>query len=446
MSSILFWESRLKDAGAWKDYRSIITGGYGWRGDRRLADIRAIVVHHTVTRQYGNADKEVAEILNMHKARGFGGIGYHFLITSEIKNGYAVVAYVGDIGSIRAHDPNMKGKAWSPIKQGNVYSIGISFVGDHTKKMAGTEQLRSAKLLIAELLYDENSRLPSLNGWENVYGHGYSSYTWCCDGNEGKTLIPLIQSVQLDNEAVHPIPVAPEFDFELYKKDNKLFMKVLKGEINEAVTVKNLSKGTSWEVSANKNVNNDGNAVNTDIEDAEYEVIAKSISRKYDNRKVATVIEVPTNPVIPATPTCNCTDSCDCTNLRTQIAIIQDQLNRKITELNIIKEEMKESTKSVIYPTQLEVAVSPAITATAVDLTPPAKTSKLQDVLAGIRKYDSITFIIALAIYAVLSYYSVDETIGTPVSMIIGLLLKTIITTFDTNNDGKLDNSDKPVK
>jgi len=84
----------------------------------------------------------------------------------------------------------------------------------------------------------------------------------------------------------------PTFNFELYLKDNNLFMRVLSGSINGKATVKNLTKGTSWEVNCVKSVGNDGNAINFGMEACLYEVVALGVVRQFDNRPVTP----PTDP------------------------------------------------------------------------------------------------------------------------------------------------------
>lgn len=74
------------------------------------------------------------------------------------------------------------------------------------------------------------------------------------------------------------------FNYELYVKNNNLYMRVLSGSINANATVKNLTKGTSWQVFCNKSVGNDGKPINTGMEACLYEVVAKGVTKQYDNR------------------------------------------------------------------------------------------------------------------------------------------------------------------
>lgn len=103
------------------------------------------------------------------------------------------------------------------------------------------------------------------------------------------------------------------FNYELYTKDNNLYMRVLSGSINANATVKNLTKGTSWQVFCNKSVGNDGGAINTGMEEALYEVIASGIVRQYDNRPA---------PVDP------------CANVKTELANANKIIATKDSEIN----------------------------------------------------------------------------------------------------------------
>lgn len=78
----------------------------------------------------------------------------------------------------------------------------------------------------------------------------------------------------------------PSFNYELYIKDNDLFMRVLSGSINERITVKN--EGTGWvgEPFCSKSVGNDGNAINPDMKPNLYTVTAKGVVKQFDNRPV----------------------------------------------------------------------------------------------------------------------------------------------------------------
>jgi len=199
MSKTDFYAPLLLEKGAWLDWRGIYSGGYGWRGDRPLTSISKIVIHHTVTEPSKNAKTDVDLIEKIHvNGNGWGGIGYHFLITSEEVNGYAKVAYVGDIGSIRAHAPDSKG-TFCPKGTGNYYFLGISIVGK-LHEVAPTEaQKRSLNELCKELIYEEDTRLPLIRTWADVVGHWDVDPT-ACPGNKW-------DYTQIKNFTIKTIPV-----------------------------------------------------------------------------------------------------------------------------------------------------------------------------------------------------------------------------------------------
>lgn len=183
MANTTFYVPSIREVGAWLDWRGKYPGGFGWRGDRPLSSVKKLIIHHTVTNPSGNAEQEANTIYQIHaNTKKWGGIGYHFLITTEIVNGFAKVAYVGDIGSIRAHAPDTKG-VFSPAGYGNYYFIGISFIGDFTKYPPKPEQLRSAYELVRELIYGEDQRLPLLTDWNCIAGHKETDPT-ACPGNQ----------------------------------------------------------------------------------------------------------------------------------------------------------------------------------------------------------------------------------------------------------------------
>lgn len=82
-----------------------------------------------------------------------------------------------------------------------------------------------------------------------------------------------------------------QFDYEIYLKANStggkdMYMKVTKGSISEKITVKNLDTGWVGTPFCNKSPGNDGNPINTNVGPNLYEVNAKGIVHRYDNRPV----------------------------------------------------------------------------------------------------------------------------------------------------------------
>lgn len=169
MSNIAFYVPKLRDNGAWLDYRGQYPGGYGWRYDRLIAKIKYAANHHSVTNPSGNAKKDVDTLWSIHKGNGWGGIGYNFVITSEEVTGkdglrYAKVAYVGDIGSVRAHTPNTKGAGGLRAGYGNEDIVAACMIGMLHQKNPTDAQIRSAHWLYRELITQEKSRMPNLFG------------------------------------------------------------------------------------------------------------------------------------------------------------------------------------------------------------------------------------------------------------------------------------------
>ena len=180
MANTPFTVPRLVDEGAWLDWRGKYSNGYAGFGDRALANIRFAVPHHSVTNPTGSAEQDVNTLFNIHKSNGWGMIGYHFVITSEVVNGFAKIAYVGDIGSIRAHAPNTKGAYGLQTNYGNHYLVGACIIGQNHLQMPSQAQLRSMKLLMQELLWFEDARLPNLtNTWDDMREHKVWDWTQC---------------------------------------------------------------------------------------------------------------------------------------------------------------------------------------------------------------------------------------------------------------------------
>lgn len=116
------------------------------------------------------------------------------------------------------------------------------------------------------------------------------------------------------NEASKLLNQPPmSFNYELYVKGSDLYMRVTSGSINQKVTVKNVTKGTSWEVFCNKSVGNDGGPINTGMEQALYEVNALGVVKQFDARPA---------PVDP------------CASVKTELTNAQKVIASKDTEIN----------------------------------------------------------------------------------------------------------------
>lgn len=149
----------LINRGKWHDYRQGIWGdSFNWSWVRKWSQLKYLVIHHTVTKHDATPD----DIALLHKARGWAGIGYHFVITKD-----GVVHYVGDISTARANVLNK-----------NEQVIGITMVGDFTKHLPSDEQIRSAHDLCKYFL-TESPSLPTLSDWSQVVGHKDLQATAC---------------------------------------------------------------------------------------------------------------------------------------------------------------------------------------------------------------------------------------------------------------------------
>jgi len=138
------------------DYRQPIWGdSFNWSWNRPLEQVESLVIHHSVTAHDATPD----DIALLHKARGWGGIGYHFVITQD-----GTVYYVGDIGTARANVLNK-----------NELVIGICLVGDFTKHLPSDEQITSAHLLCQRLI----ELVPNVKNWEQLKGHKDFQATAC---------------------------------------------------------------------------------------------------------------------------------------------------------------------------------------------------------------------------------------------------------------------------
>ncbi len=134
------------------DYRIPIWGdSYNWSWNRKLNEVKYLVIHHTVTPHGATPD----DIALLHKVRGWGGVGYHFIITKD-----GTVYYVGDIGTARAN-----------VKDMNEQVIGIALIGDFTKHLPSDKQIISAHKL-CQFLIENYPALENITGWDKMLvGH-----------------------------------------------------------------------------------------------------------------------------------------------------------------------------------------------------------------------------------------------------------------------------------
>jgi hypothetical protein len=159
MANTPLYPKTLIERGKWHDYRQGIWGdSFNWSWVRPWSQLTGILIHHTVTKHDATPD----DIALLHKARGWAGIGYHFVITKD-----GIVHYCGDISTARAHVLNKNEKF-----------IGITMVGDFTKHLPSDEQIRSAHDL-CKFFLTETPSLPTLKDWSQVRGHKDEQATAC---------------------------------------------------------------------------------------------------------------------------------------------------------------------------------------------------------------------------------------------------------------------------
>lgn len=147
------------------DYRQQVRGNsFNWSWNRRPDEVLYLVVHHSVTEANKEPRAQVDEIADIHvDTRGWGGIGYHFVITDD-----GTAWYVGDVGTARANVKNINEKV-----------IGICLVGDFTQHNPTDEQILSAHDL-CQFFLSQHSVWPKLHSWEaSVRGHKELQSTAC---------------------------------------------------------------------------------------------------------------------------------------------------------------------------------------------------------------------------------------------------------------------------
>lgn len=137
------------------DFRNDIWGdSFNWDFNRSLNQVVKLAIHHSVTEQKGTPREQAEYIAQLHKTRGWAGIGYHFVVASD-----GTVLYVGDIGQGRANVANNNEKV-----------IGICLVGDFTKQLQTAHQILATKRL-CEYFMTQFPALVNINSWDDVIGH-----------------------------------------------------------------------------------------------------------------------------------------------------------------------------------------------------------------------------------------------------------------------------------
>lgn len=143
------------------DLRGRIAGdSFNWSWERPLSQVRYLVVHHSA----GPDTQTPADIANYHvQSRGWGGIGYHFVISKD-----GTVSYVGDLTTARANVLNL-----------NHLVIGICLIGTFMNgALPSDNQINASHFLCSHLLFN-TPEASGINGWEDVVGHKQLGATAC---------------------------------------------------------------------------------------------------------------------------------------------------------------------------------------------------------------------------------------------------------------------------
>ena len=232
MSDTPLYIPSLQQRGKFKDYRMGVWGNsFTWHLSRSWDTIKHIVIHHSVTTPTNDAKSDVDYIAELHRRRGWDGVGYHFIITAD-----GMVWYVGDIGMGRANVANK-----------NHLVIGVCLVGDFTKGNPTDEQILSAHDL-TKFFIEEMPQLVNVSDWESgLKGHKELQATQC-PGTNWKGVSDSIYERIKNRIPYAPVPVpAPEIDWEKayselkIEKDDEI--KKISGLLNTAITNKNTAEG-----------------------------------------------------------------------------------------------------------------------------------------------------------------------------------------------------------
>jgi len=176
------------------DYRQQIWGNsFTWSWERPITQVKYAAIHHSVTSKDATPDY----IAELHKARGWGGVGYHFIIPGDGK-----VYYVGDISTARANVANL-----------NEQVLGICLCGDFTKELPSDAQIDSAHKLVKWMI--DVASIPNINGWEDMVGHQDLQATQC-PGSSWKGAPDSMYERIKNNIPYTPTPPVPPTDDKYY--------------------------------------------------------------------------------------------------------------------------------------------------------------------------------------------------------------------------------------
>lgn len=201
MADTLLTPQELISRGKWNDYRQEIWGNsFTWSWIRPWSQLEGVLIHHSVTKHEATPD----DVALLHKARGWAGVGYHFIIDKA-----GVVYYVGDISTARAH-----------VENKNEKFLGICLIGDFTKHLPSDEQIISAHELCKYLFFQTPS-IPSLSGWAQLGGHKDQQATQCPGSSwgGGDMRDRIINKIPYSPAPTPPEPTPPGVDYKKKYED-----------------------------------------------------------------------------------------------------------------------------------------------------------------------------------------------------------------------------------
>ncbi len=165
------------------DYRTQIMGNsYTWHWVRPMSQVKYLCIHHSA----GPANQTPNDIARYHvKSLGWGGVGYHFIITPN-----GTCYYVGDLTTARAHVYNY-----------NHLALGICLIGTFMNgQLPSKAQINSAHLLCSQLLF-RTPELPGTDGWEDLVGHKQLGATACPGDSWDQYRQKIISGYDLPNDS-----------------------------------------------------------------------------------------------------------------------------------------------------------------------------------------------------------------------------------------------------
>lgn len=148
------------------DLRDTLAGdSYNWSWERPLEQVNFLVIHSTSTpNNYTPQD-----IANQHVTQnGWGGIGYHFLVSQD-----GTVFYVGDISTARANVANL-----------NEQVLGIGLIGSFNGEITPTAQQLESTHKLCEFFISNYPELINIKSWDKLRGHKeLPNQTTTCPGD-----------------------------------------------------------------------------------------------------------------------------------------------------------------------------------------------------------------------------------------------------------------------